>query len=263
MAFGHALGPDIPGRQLSTTKKAGTGKRRTPKGKADASAGRAEVEAILGYCFKEKRRLDRALTHASAVPGSGLDNERLEFLGDRVLGLVITEELLARFPSAPEGELAPRLNRLVRGTTCAVVARHIGLGAYLKLAPSEEAQGGRDKTAILADAIEAVIGAMFVDGGLEPASQFIRRAWADQFGSVSDIPRDAKTRLQEHLHSLGHDSPSYRVVSRTGADHEPHFVVEADGGPVGTAQGEAGSKRQAEQRAAAALLDKLAEEDGA
>ncbi len=231
-----------------------TGKRR------GASGAVADLEAALGHEFSDKDILLRALTHSSATQATGADNERMEFLGDRVLGLVIADELVRRFPSAREGELAPRLNRLVRRETCADVARELGLGSYLHLAPSEDAQGGREKTAILGNAMEAVIAALYIDGGLAAAEGFIRRAWEGQYAHVASVPRDAKTQAQERLHAMGLEPPVYRITDRAGTDHAPVFTVEADGGEAGKAMGEGRSRRLAEQAAAAALLEKLGPE---
>lgn len=233
------------------------GQGRPAEGSAEA------LEAALGYSFRDPALLRRALTHASAVAGTGsgataaLDNERMEFLGDRVLGLIIADALLETFPAATEGELAPRLNRLVRRETCAAVGRDIGLGAALHLAPAEAAQGGRDKMAILGNAMEAVIAALYLDGGLEAARGVVRRLWEPHFEAVAEVPRDAKTRLQEHLHARGQEPPAYRVTSRAGPDHAPVFEIEADAGPSGRARGQGPSKRAAEQAAAAALLAQL------
>jgi len=247
-----ALGPYRAGCQL-TRKPSRKAKITHQQDAADAS----ELAARLQHNFKTPDLLDRALTHASATPVSGPDNERMEFLGDRVLGLVIADELLKRFPSAEEGEMAPRLNKLVRRETCADVARDINLGRYLHLAPAEVAQGGREKTAILANAMEAVIAAVYMDGGLQPARGFVLSAWDKAFEAVAQIPRDAKTVLQEQLHTLGLTHPRYTVVGQQGSDHAPVFEVEVNAGSAGIARGTGTSKRTAEQAAASALLTKL------
>ncbi len=252
MAQRDALGSYRAGRQL-TRKPSRKSKRTDPSDAADAG----ELAVRLKHTFKNTDLLDRALTHASATPVSGPDNERMEFLGDRVLGLVIADELLRRFPSAEEGEMAPRLNKLVRRETCAEVARDIDLGRYLHLAPAEVAQGGREKTAILANAMEAVIAAVYMDGGLEPARVFILSAWHKAFETVAQIPRDSKTVLQEQLHTLGLTHPKYTVVGQKGSDHAPVFEVEVNAGSAGVARGTGPSKRAAEQAAASALLVKL------
>ena len=252
MAKRDALGPHRAGRQLTQRKP---GETKPPHDPTAADPG--DLARHLKHNFRNADLLERALTHASATPVSGSDNERMEFLGDRVLGLVIADALLKRFPAATEGEMAPRLNKLVRRETCADVARDLELGRYLHLAPAEVAQGGRNKTAILANAMEAVIAALYMDGGLEPARVFILEAWDTSFDAVAQIPRDAKTVLQERLHALGQSHPAYAVVRQKGSDHAPVFEVEVDAGQAGVARGSGSSKRNAEQAAAAALLTKL------
>ncbi len=256
MAGRDTLGSHRAGRQL--TRKPSTRGQSADQKTADDPAALAKQ---LQYSFDNPDLLERALTHASATPVSGPDNERMEFLGDRVLGLVIADALLTRFPSAPEGEMAPRLNKLVRRETCADVARDLELGRYLHLAPAEVAQGGRDKTAILANAMEAVIAALYMDGGLEPSRAFILNAWDKAFDAVAQIPRDAKTLLQERLHAMGQSHPKYTVVGQAGSDHAPVFDVEVRAGDAGVARGQGSSKRNAEQAAAAQLLSQLEEKE--
>lgn len=197
-----------------------------------------------------------ALTHASvgASRSPRADNERLEFLGDRVLGLVIAELLLARDPTASEGELAKRFNRLVRGETCAAVARQLDLGEALILSDSEAATGGRSKQTILADAMEAVLGAIFREAGFEKARAVVLQHWGGMVDAEARAQGDPKSMLQEWAQGQGLDLPRYREISRTGPDHEPRFVAEvriAGGKP---AEGEGCSKRAAEQAAASAML---------
>lgn len=215
-----------------------------------------ELENQLGHKFQDVKLLQRALTHASKR-GEGkaeADNERLEFLGDRVLGLAVGEALLEAFPGDAEGELARRFNRLVRRETCAKVGRTIGLGNFMILSDSEAASGGRAKATILADGIEAVLGAVFLDGGFKSGRAVVRRLWADAIGSVGDVGADAKSALQEWAQSRGLDLPQYREVAREGPDHAPHFITEVTIGPAIRARGEGKSKRQAEQAAAAVVL---------
>ena len=185
------------------------------------------------------------------------DNQRLEFLGDRVLGLVMAEALLKADPGASEGQLAPRFNALVRKETCADVAREIDLGAVLKLGRSEMKSGGRRKEALLADAMEAVIAAVYEDGGFEAARKVVLRLWGKRVDQVETDARDAKTALQEWAQARGEVPPQYVEVARSGPDHAPQFTIEARlvSGP--SEQATAGSKRQAEQAAAAALLQKV------
>lgn len=185
------------------------------------------------------------------------DNQRLEFLGDRVLGLVMAEALLTADPNAAEGLLAPRFNALVRRETCADVARQIDLGAVLKLGRSEMKSGGRRKEALLADAMEAVIAAVYQDGGFEAARDVIMHLWGKRVGNVADDARDAKTSLQEWAQARGEVPPLYVEVNRTGPDHQPIFTIEVRLASGPSEQATAGSKRHAEQAAAAALLKKV------
>lgn len=220
----------------------------------------AELNAFstrLGYSFAKPELLVRAVTHSSMVSPHRDDNQRLEFLGDRVLGLVMAEALLQADPNAAEGLLAPRYNALVRRETCADVAREIDLGAVLKLGRSEMKSGGRRKEALLADAMEAVIAAVYMDGGFEPARRVILTLWGNRIHNVADDARDAKTALQEWAQARGEVPPQYLEVARTGPDHQPLFTIEVKlaSGPAERAS--AGSKRQAEQAAAAALLEKV------
>lgn len=214
---------------------------------------------ILGHRFERPELLREALTHPSVEPSrcKGGDYERLEFLGDRVLGLVIATTLFERDGAAAAGELAVRFNALVRKETVAEVAREIGLGEHLILSVGEEQVGGRDKTAILGNAAEAVLAALYLDGGLTPARDFILCRWADRIGAAAETQKDPKTRLQERVQSGQVGPPDYRIVAEEGPSHERHFTVEVtiDGGA--TATGEGRSKRDAEQAAAAALLEHL------
>jgi len=211
----------------------------------------------LGYTFVKPDYLVRSVTHSSMVSPHRDDNQRLEFLGDRVLGLVMAEALLKADPNAPEGLLAPRFNALVRKETCADVARQVDLGAVLKLGRSEMKTGGRRKEALLADAMEAVIAAVYQDGGFEAARDVILRLWGKRVNNVADDARDAKTALQEWAQARGETPPQYVEVARTGPDHQPIFTIEARLSYGPSEQATAGSKRQAEQAAASALLKKV------
>lgn len=221
-------------------------------------------ETAVGYTFRNRDLLLEALTHASADTGKRsrrkdlLVNERLEFLGDRVLGLLAARALICTFDKAPEGDLAPRLNALVRKETCAEVARECGLPAVIVLAEAEASAGGRDKPAILGDACEALIGGIFLDGDLEPASDFFNRFWGERVHTLTDIPRDPKTRLQEWAQARWRVTPTYEVRERSGPDHEPQFVVEVqvDVSGIEPATGTGPSKRAAEQAAAEAILER-------
>ena len=215
------------------------------------------LETALGYRFKSEPLLERALTHAS-VRGGGKgrrsDNERLEFLGDRVLGLAIAEVLGEAHPAASEGDLARGYNRLVRGQTCACVARDIGLGAYLILSESEAESGGRNKETILADAIEALLGAIFLEAGFDKARSAVRHLWQSHLAVVPQNAADAKSALQEWAQGQGLALPEYVESARTGPDHAPLFTSEVRIAGMRPARGEGASKRAAEQAAASALL---------
>ena len=211
----------------------------------------------LGHQFNDPELLVRAVTHASISSATRPDNQRLEFLGDRVLGLVIAEALLAQDVNAPEGQLAPRFNALVRKETCAAVAREIGLGDVLKLGRSEMKSGGRRKEALLGDAMEAVIAAVYADAGFEAARDMVLRLWGDRVMTVAEDARDAKTSLQEWAQGRGQTPPAYIETAREGPDHAPVFTVEVRLASGETAAAKASSKRAAEQQAAKVLLAKL------
>lgn len=210
----------------------------------------------LGYRFSDPSLLGLALTHTSVdgSSGTGTNYERLEFLGDRVLGLVISEMLLDMFPEAAEGELAPRFNALVRRETVAKVARGFGIGPYLRLGIGEEQTGGRNKSAILADVGEAIIAAIYRDGGLKAAADFIAREWTSVLQDQTAPPRDAKTALQEWSQGKGLGLPEYKVTGRMGPDHAPRFTIEVSVPGLAPSKGTGSSKREAEQTAASALL---------
>lgn len=213
--------------------------------------------AVIGYTFRTPALLTQALTHASMSSPTRVDNQRLEFLGDRILGLVMAEALLSADTAAAEGQLAPRFNALVRKETCADVARAYGLGDVLKLGRSEMISGGRRKEALLGDALEAVIAAVYIDGGFDAARDLILRLWGDRISAVDADARDAKTSLQEWAQGRGMAPPAYIEDAREGPDHQPTFTVRVtlDDGATETAR--AGSKRQAEQMAARTLLARI------
>lgn len=217
-----------------------------------------DLEKKLGYRFRNEALLARALTHSSLRGTRKVrdDNERLEFVGDRVLGLAIVEMLEEAYPDAAEGELARHLNRLVRGEACAKVGRDLGLGDYLMLSESEAGSGGRAKTTILADAVEAVLGAVFLEAGFEKARDVVRRLWQTDADAVGQAAADPKSTLQEWAQGRGLSLPSYVEVARTGPDHAPRFTSEVRIRGKAPAQGEGASKRAAEQAAALALLER-------
>jgi ribonuclease-3 len=216
-----------------------------------------DLEARLGHAFKDRALLKKALTHASVRQASAKrrDNERLEFLGDRVLGLAIAELLSEVYPGASEGQLARLYNRLVRGGTCAEVARGIDLGEALVLSESEAGSGGRDKETILADACEALLGAIFLEAGYDKARQIVRKHWGPRLDGAPAVEvGDAKSALQEWAQGQGLDLPHYAEVARQGPDHAPRFTAEVRIKGTKPTRGEGANKRAAEQAAAAALL---------
>jgi len=213
--------------------------------------------ARIGHEFSRPELLIRALTHGSIATPQRPDNQRLEFLGDRVLGLVMAEALLAADPDAAEGQLAPRFNALVRKETCADVARSVDLGTVLKLGRSEMMTGGRRKQALLGDGMEAVIAAVYLDAGFEAARDLVLRLWGDRIGRVEADARDAKTALQEWAQARGQPPPAYAEIGREGPDHQPVFTVEARLDSGEAARATARAKRAAEQAAAAALLARM------
>jgi len=218
------------------------------------SRAMAGLAARLGHDFARPDLLIEALTHPSM---GGAHNQRLEFLGDRVLGLVIAEALLAQDAGAAEGTLAPRLNALVRKETCAELAAAVDLGAGLRLGRSEMLSGGRRKTALLGDAMEAVIAAVYLDAGLDAARAVILRHWEPRIAAAKAQARDAKTALQEWAQARGWPPPEYVDLAREGPDHAPEFSVEVRLQDGQAAQARAASKRAAQQRAAEALLATL------
>ena len=222
---------------------------------------RTALEDRIGYKFADKVLLERALTHISALSGGPQNRassyQRLEFLGDHVLGLVISDMLYRAFSKANEGELSRRLADLVRKETCAEVAKAMDLGPALKLGNSESHAGGRLRATILADVCEALVGAVFIDGSYDAADALIARFWKERMLKPMRPLRDPKTMLQEWAQGRGLPTPAYRELARTGPHHDPEFrvaVVLPDRPP---AEGLGSSKRAAEQAAAAAMLTRV------
>jgi ribonuclease III len=231
----------------------------------------------LGYQFREPRLLDRALTHSSAVPelraargediaftGSEVqDNERLEFLGDAVLELLTSEFLLIHFPDWSEGQLSKSRARIVNAHSLEIAARSLGLGDYLRLGRGEEKTGGRDKPALLADAFEAVVAAIYLDGGLEPTRDLLKRTVFLQVSENGDriAESDRKSALQEFLQGKGGQLAEYRLAGESGPDHQKTFLVEVwvKGECLSSAEGS--TKKEAEQKAARRALEKLQQAD--
>ncbi|KUM24230.1 ribonuclease III [Mesorhizobium loti] len=219
----------------------------------------ALAEALVertGHAFADRQRLQRALTHASArSTHAGVDYERFEFLGDRVLGLVVADMLLAAFPDAAEGELSLRLNALVNAEALSEIAEEIGLPELVRAGSDVRNLEGRKRTNLRADALESLIAVLYLDGGLETARAFIHRYWQPRSQAIGAARRDAKTELQEWAHQAAAGAvPAYRVDGREGPDHDPLFTVSVKVGPFAPAIGSGRSKREAEQAAAAALL---------
>jgi ribonuclease-3 len=247
-AAGEGVDAAPPDATAAATRMRSPSKRR--------AAATAALEQTIGYRFKDGALLDRALTHISALAGASRTGsyQRLEFLGDHVLGLVISELLFRAFPRADEGELSRRLADLVRRETCAEVARAIDLGPALRLGASEANAGGRLRVAILADVAEALVGAVFLDGGYQAALEFIERFWGERMRAPVRPLRDPKTILQEWAQARGLPTPAYKEIERTGPHHDPEFRVAVALPERDPAEGRGRSKRSAEQAAAAAML---------
>ena len=235
-------------------------------GPGDNAGQLLAAETILGHAFARPRLLAEALTHRSAAHGRQArprgerrgvgSNERLEFIGDRVLGLLVAEWLIERFPEEQEGELGPRHAQLVSRPVLAAIAEAARLSEALAIAPNEARAGVGLLANVLADAMEAAIGALYLDGGLDAARRFVRTAWAEVMERQVVPPKDPKTVLQEWMMARGLALPDYIVTERTGPSHAPAFVITVIGGGwSGTGSG--GSKRAAERAAAADLLRQL------
>ncbi|EHH11453.1 ribonuclease III [Mesorhizobium amorphae CCNWGS0123] len=219
----------------------------------------ALAEALMqrtGHAFADRQRLQRALTHASArSTHAGVDYERFEFLGDRVLGLVVADMLLAAFPDAAEGELSLRLNALVNAEALSEIAEEIGLPELIRAGSDVRGLDGRKRVNLRADALESLIAVLYLDGGLEAARAFIHKFWQPRSLAIGAARRDAKTELQEWAHQAAAGAmPAYRIDGREGPDHDPLFTVSVKVGQFAPAIGSGRSKREAEQAAAAALL---------
>lgn len=213
----------------------------------------AELESKISYSFQNRSLLLTALTHSSA---NTLENyERLEFLGDRVLGLVVSETLYQKFPNEQEGDLAKRLASLVQGTWLAKMAQKIDLGAFMSFSQAEKESGGSENENILADGVEALIGAMYLDGGLQPCQKFIALLWGDAFYELKKPPLHPKTALQEWAQGEGLPLPTYKISGQSGPDHAPVFdvVLKVQGYPDVIAQGR--SRQVAEREAARVFLE--------
>jgi ribonuclease-3 len=239
VALGGALEPDLFALAMSDRKK-------TP----------ASLEKKIGHRFKDKGLLMQALTHVSAIGGGKhkISYQRFEFLGDHVLGLTISDLLLREFTNAQEGELSQRLSDLVRKETCAEVGLELDLGSYVYFGQHELQSGGRKKKTIIADVCEAVIGAVYLDGGFQAAAKFVNKYWRPRALAPGRELRDAKTRLQEWAQKQGLPPPSYRQVERKGPDHKPVFRIAVEVQGIASGEGVGATKRDAERAAAEAAL---------
>lgn len=236
MAFRDPVGPDVPRDHVRNLE---------------------DAQVLLGHRFSRPKLLAEALTHRSAAGAKGVgSNERLEFIGDRVLGLIVAEWLIERFPEEQEGMLGPRLAALVSKPALAAIAEANGLAALLSVAPGEAKRGVRSQATVLADALEAMIGALYLDAGLAAARDFIRRVMGDVVDRQFIPPKDPKTALQEWVLKRALPLPAYVVEEMSGPSHAPKFVIAVSVGDA-VGRGEAGSKRAAEQAAALALLGVL------
>tara|TARA_Y100000590_G_C15672886_1_gene996908 strand:- start:592 stop:1266 length:675 start_codon:yes stop_codon:yes gene_type:complete len=208
----------------------------------------------IDYNFNNLDYLEEALTHSSSEERNK-DNDRLEFLGDRVLGLIISEKLFIEFPLAETGELAQRYNELVRSESLLKVANLISIGSYIFMSKSEENAGGRSKCAILSDSCEALIGAIFLDGGITSAKRFINKYWENMINADKVLKKDSKTALQEWSHANLKIEPTYEDISKVGPPHKPIFRIKVSLPGYEPSFGEGESKRKAQQVAAANLLE--------
>jgi ribonuclease-3 len=212
------------------------------------------LEEVLGRAPGDPALFERALTHASFGEAQ---YERLEFLGDRVLGLAIAAWLYEIFPHEPEGQLSKRLNALVARETCAEVGRELGVGSRVRLGKQAREDGASDSDNVIGDVVEALLGAIYLDSGLEAAQAFVRRAWGDRVSSRDQAPQHPKSALQEWAAAQERKPPTYRLAERTGPQHSPTFVVEVEIRGVGSASAEGASKQEAETAAAQKLLEQL------
>lgn len=228
----------------------------------DAQAIAEALNADLFHRFADSQLLARAFVHPSAVSGAVQSNQRLEFLGDRVLGLAVAEMLYARYSGESEGALSPRFTALVRREALERIARRLHFGDHLILAKGEEDSGGRENSTNLADACEAVIAALFLDGGYTAAAKFINHYWAEPMAEDINPPRDAKSALQEWCQAHHGTLPVYQIVDREGPAHAPSFEIEVRAADFPAALAKGGSKQAAEQAAAQILLDRLAADEG-
>jgi ribonuclease-3 len=253
--------PDIltPSSSGETSPRAGPGGEpvTAKKKRSNPRAAAAALEARIGYQFSDTMLRATAFTHVSALKAArkrGDSYQRLEFLGDHVLGLIVSDMLYRAFPKANEGELSKRLADLVRKESCADVATSLGLADDIKLGAVGAAASARLRQSVLGDICEAVIGAIFLDGGYAAAARFVERNWTERMRRPRPALRDPKTVLQEWAQGKGLPTPVYREIERTGPHHDPQFRVAVDLQGVAAAEGIGGSKRAAEKAAASAMI---------
>lgn len=259
MANGNPLESHLPPDSLTSDRKPGAAGGREAAGLPTApiaEATLAEVERLLGHHFANPRLVQEALTHRSAAGAGFLSNERLEFLGDRVLGLTMAVWLTEHYPREQEGALGRRLAHLVSQPVLADVAERLGLPALLAVAPGEARAGVRGRASVIADAVEALLGALYLDAGLDPVQRFVRAHFAAAMLGEAEPPKDAKTGLQEWGQAHGFGLPSYEIAAQEGPSHAPLFVIRVRLGGE-EAEGTAGNRRAAEQAAAQTLLTRM------
>lgn len=250
---------------MTRSASATPGKRRRNRARGArtapelSAAQREACELEIGYKFKDKSLLDRAMTHRSAVPGGQAEwsNERLEFLGDRVLGLVIAGVLIERFPKAREGALAPRLNNLVSRDACAEIGATLGLDRFLIIDAADRAAGAATRPSLLSNATEALLGAIYLDSDLRAATKFIRQHWKQALQAADEVQRDPKSILQEWAQANAGGPPQYDLMDRSGPDHAPTFKVSVSVPGRKSRTGVGPSKQEAERAAAAAMLEQV------
>jgi ribonuclease III len=234
-------------------------KKRSKAAKAGAKTATAAIEARIGHKFSDASLLTTAITHVSALKPQrkrGESYQRLEFLGDHVLGLIVSDMLYRTFPEADEGELSKRLADLVRKESCAEVAKTLGLADDIKLGAVGAGASARLRKSVLGDICEAVIGAVYLDGGYPAAASFVERNWTERMQKPRQPLRDPKTVLQEWAQGKGLPTPVYREVERTGPHHDPQFRVAVDLPGLASAEGVGGSKRAAEKVAASVMIER-------
>jgi ribonuclease-3 len=246
-----------PARKKAKKKRAKSSAKTSAKSAANAAT--SAIEERIGHKFADANLLVTAMTHVSALKPSrkrGESYQRLEFLGDHVLGLIVSDMLYRSFPNADEGEMSKRLADLVRKESCADVAKSLGLADDIKLGAVGAGAGARLRKSVLGDICEAVIGAVYLDGGFQAASEFVERNWTERMKKPRQPLRDPKTVLQEWAQGKGLPTPVYREVERTGPHHDPQFRVAVDLPGLAPAEGVGGSKRAAEKVAASVMIER-------